>query len=223
MSRLESFGFLIKKRGRSPGEGVLGPSVSEGSRVSPGDSVPEVELNQENSPPEDAPVRKRKAICSSSSAGPIKKARLKYSENPTAAQSLLARLPFEQRGWCQHVTMAPSKSGGYIQVSAGGANKFSTLEEVVVWAKGEFLGEGEQCSHDCHLPSCKNPSHIAPRSILDNQNRKGCRVWVDCPHAGEGCSKKIDVCSHRPRCIRFCEGFEDHLHFWREGLHLNDL
>jgi len=69
------------------------------------------------------------------------------------ARKILDGLPIEQGGWCELVTHQPTKRGGYIQVSYGGANKFASLQEVVLWADGKvLLSRGDQCSHRCHSP-----------------------------------------------------------------------
>jgi hypothetical protein len=115
-----------------------------------------------------------------------------------------------QQGWCRVVALKESKENGYVQVSWGGANKFACLQSVVVWANGETLKAGEDASHLCHQKKkCVNRAHIIPESTLDNQVRKGCRVWVNCNH----CCKKVFVCSHQPACIKYCAGFRDHEHF----------
>jgi hypothetical protein len=115
--------------------------------------------------------------------------------------------------------LKPSKEGGYIQLSWEGANKFAVLQEVVLWAGGGFLGDGEQCSHLCGNPAYMTPGHVVAESELENQRRKGCPVWVDCPH----CALKINCCNHtsglRPKCIKYCAGFADTNAFGQSGLH----
>lgn len=113
--------------------------------------------------------------------------------------------------------MKPTKKNGYIQVSSGGANKFAMLQEVVLWAGGFELAEGEQCFHRCGQPACLVPGHVIAESELLNQRRKGCLVWVDCPH----CALKINVCRHGPdKCILHCEGgFLDSDDFEARGVH----
>lgn len=119
------------------------------------------------------------------------------------AKKVLATLSSESEGWCELVKMQPSKEGGYIQVSYGGANKFTVLEKVVIWADGQDLGEGEQCSHLCHRPRCKTVGHVWAESAAVNNSRKNCLVWIDCHH----CPQKIFLCTHIPCCIKFCPGF----------------
>jgi hypothetical protein len=74
----------------------------------------------------------------------------------------------------------------------------------------------DQVSHLCHNPLCTIPAHVVVESVAAN-NRKGCKVWVDCPH--EGCELKVRVCDHEPMCIRYVEGYETWEEFLRWGLH----
>jgi Zinc-binding loop region of homing endonuclease len=132
-------------------------------------------------------------------------ARLEFSTYPEKARELLGRQPFKVEGWCKLVNKAPTKEGGYIQLSDRGANKFAILQEVVCWAGGKYLvGKNDQASHLCNHRACKVPEHLAVESAIKNNARKNCRVWVNCPH----CPKKIIVCIHDPVCIKFCEGFD---------------
>ena len=39
---------------------------------------------------------------------------------------------------------------------------------------------------------------------MENQRRKGCMVWVLCPH--DDCGKVIIVCPHKPTCIKTIPG-----------------
>ena len=123
--------------------------------------------------------------------------------DPDYAKSVLAQLPVQAVGWCELVQLEPTKAGGYVQLSYGGANKFAMLQQVVLWADGKELTEaGHQCSHRCHNPKCRVVGHVTPESAADNNSRKNCLVWIDCHH----CDKKIFVCMHSPCCIKFCEG-----------------
>ena len=148
--------------------------------------------------------------------------RLRLSGNAIEAQELLDTLPAVTDGWCRLCTMVPSKSGGYIQVSWKGANKFAMLQEVALWAGGKTLGPGEQCSHRCARSNCMNVDHILAESELKNQNRKGCLVWVSCPH-NDICNRKVAICLHgssdADKCIKYCEGFADHKDFEQRGVH----
>lgn len=146
----------------------------------------------------------------------IEATRLRFAADPSLARACLRALPIEIQGWCQICTMKPSKDGGYIQVSAGGANKFATLQEVVLWAKGISLYPGEQCSHLCARPTCVGLDHIIAESERENQRRKGCVVWVDCPH----CALKISACVHGDvKCIKYSDGYSDAASFGAAGLH----
>lgn len=106
-------------------------------------------------------------------------------------------------GWCELVQLAPNKAGGYIQLSFGGANKFALLHHVAVMTdeemKERWLQEpGLEVSHRCHQPACKRPDHLCLESAADNNRRKGCLVWIPCPH----CERKIILCPHTPFCIK---------------------
>jgi hypothetical protein len=70
------------------------------------------------------------------------------------------------------------------------------------------------------IPLCMTPGHVIAESELENQRRKGCVVWVDCPH----CVLKINCCCHsggglRPKCIKYCAGFANMGAFGQSGLH----
>lgn len=126
----------------------------------------------------------------------------------------------QPEGWCRLCTLAPTKTNGYIQLSFEGANKFATLEEVLLWARGLDLGLGEQASHLCGRPACLEKDHIVAESEIKNQNRKGCRVWVECPHrVKNNCKKKVGVCLHVPMCIKFAPGWEHPDEFEVYGIH----
>lgn len=140
------------------------------------------------------------------------------------AKSVLDRLPATTSGWCELVSLAPTKQDGYIQVSFGGANKFAMLQMVVLWAAGRDLYElevpyDEQASHRCHQPRCKTVGHVCPESVFDNNLRKGCLVWIDCHH----CGKKILICRHDPVCIKFVEGYSSMEDFIQNGGICRDL
>lgn len=135
--------------------------------------------------------------------------------NPDYAKEILSQLPVRTEGWCELVQMAPTKSRGYIQLSYEGANNFTNLQTVVLWADGkDVTREGDQCSHLCHHPSCRVVGHVTPESAVLNNQRKGCLVWIDCHH----CSKKIFICQHEPCCIKFCPGFRNMEHLLAEGV-----
>lgn len=109
-------------------------------------------------------------------------------------------------GWCSLVDMRPTKAGGYVQVSFKGANKFAMLQEVVLWAAGDFLLDGgrDQCSHRCHKPLCRTVGHVCSESVEVNNSRKNCLVWINCHH----CDKVIFLCMHDPCCIKFHPNFD---------------
>jgi len=120
--------------------------------------------------------------------------------------------------WCTVSTKAPSKAGGYIQLSTGGANKFATLQEVALWASGQqkpsfdprvHKVDPNDVSHLCDEPACTIPSHVCVEPKGDNNSRKGClgvvrcSVWCALCHG----SKYILVCRHKPTCIRWRPGY----------------
>lgn len=114
--------------------------------------------------------------------------------------------------------LKPTKENGYAQVSWGGANKFCVVEELLLWAGGVIKNDqGDQCSHLCCKTLCLEVGHVCVESALLNNLRKGCAVWIDCPH--KGCSKKILVCFHEPKCIKFCPGFLSWEDFMENGIH----
>jgi hypothetical protein len=132
-------------------------------------------------------------------------------------KKILLGLDVEESGFCKLCKLKPSKEGGYIQISYGGANKFAVLQEVLLWAGGVTLedGEDQQCSHLCGNPRCTLPEHVFRESTKKNNNRKGCVVWWDCPH----CEKKIQICQHEPSCVKFVPGFKSWDEFLDNGIH----
>lgn len=116
-----------------------------------------------------------------------------------------------QSGFCSLSTLKPTKAGGYIQVSAQGANHFAMLQEVCLWARGINVsglddirsalmrGLDSQISHLCDQPACTLPEHVILESAVENNSRKNCGRVIPCPH--EGCPKFIQTCVHSPRCI----------------------
>jgi len=136
---------------------------------------------------------------------------------PALCHEILRGLDYENVGFCRLSKNKPTKENGYVQVSWGGANKFCVIEELLLWSQGVIKDSGEHCSHLCCRPLCLVPAHICAEGAQENNLRKGCRVWVDCPHGD--CSKKILLCEHEPRCIKFCEGFESWEDFLQNGIH----
>jgi hypothetical protein len=120
------------------------------------------------------------------------------------------------KGWCALSVQRPSKN--YVQVSTGGANHFAVLQEVLLWSRGVQKMAGEDCSHLCHNPRCCVAEHVVAESSLNNQRRKGCPVWVDCPHPGVCGGKKFFICQHSPACIKYCEGYQDQAEFLAGGI-----
>lgn len=151
---------------------------------------------------------------------------LLLSRNPDMAHTVLLDVRKNgtiPSGWCVLSTMAPTKASGYIQVSAMGANKFATLEELCLWSTGRTRGPRDDCSHLCGQPSCTLPGHIVSELAQLNQIRKGCIVWVYCPHAECRLARKvIVVCPHQPHCIKYCEDYASYADFLERGI-CNDV
>lgn len=134
------------------------------------------------------------------------------------AQNILDRLGRQGtvHGWCTLTGNKPTKAGGYIQVSAGGANHFMMLQHVVLCAAGQSYAFGQDgtlpvgmhASHLCGNTQCTTVGHVHIESVRANNQRKGCHVWIPCPHVMEGCSSPVIlVCPHTPVCIKYVEGF----------------
>lgn len=140
---------------------------------------------------------------------------LKYMNSPGSCVVLLRKHPVRVEGWCRLSLRVPNKPGGYVQISADKVNHFALLQEVTLWAVSAFVGVGEQCSHLCCQPLCCTLGHVIAESELVNQRRKGCLVWVDCPH----CNLKILVCPHLPPCVKYAPGWADQGQFLANGIH----
>lgn len=150
--------------------------------------------------------------------------RLEVGGDPSIAQRILDGYPTARtKGWCAEIDLKPSKEGGYIQVSAGGANKFAVLQEVVLWADGKFkVNPSDHVSHLCGNPKCKTVGHMVVEEAEKNNARKGCLVHIGCPH----CEKRIFVCAHEPPCIKYAgEKFKNMSEFLEGGIcaRLSDL
>lgn len=142
--------------------------------------------------------------------------RLWCINDPAFAQEVLdSQRAGRVSGWCVLSPNAPTKGDGYVQVSFGGANKFAVLQELLLWASGLDCGPGEQASHLCGQKLCMVKEHVVNESEVENQRRKGCLVWVDCPH----CSLKISVCPHTPRCVKLAPGWPGQAAFVANGIH----
>jgi hypothetical protein len=75
-------------------------------------------------------------------------------------------------------------------------------------AGGRVPEVGDDASHLCHRSTCSRVGHVVWESPEKNQSRKGCVVWVSCPH--DDCQLKIWVCSHMPRCIKAVPGLTEY-------------
>lgn len=129
---------------------------------------------------------------------------------------MIEALKTEKDGFCRVSVLRPSKAGGYIQLSSGGANKFAVLHEVLLWCKGEIkTTDNQHISHLCDKPSCAVKEHVVLKAPATNNSRKNCGMVLDCPH----CELKIQACKHSPRCITYVEGFNTWDDFVERGLH----
>lgn len=114
---------------------------------------------------------------------------------------------------------------GYIQLSCSGQNhvcvpclsmlqcplnnhgiQFALLHHAVaLLGTRSFQDVGiEDGSHLCGHSVCKTVGHVVWERKELNQARKGCLVWVDCPH--EGCELKVSACRHQPPCLKSIPG-----------------
>ena len=121
---------------------------------------------------------------------------------------------------------------GYPQVSHAGANKFATVGEVVVWAKGQqkpphydYKKSSADVSHLCVQPRCTVLAHIVLESAAMNNSRKGCVAWAHCSRDCRRCNgtRVILLCSHKPSpCVRYHEGYRSQEHLLRDGVCRDD-
>lgn len=134
-------------------------------------------------------------------------------ESTDVAKAELAKIMTKrshQDGWCCISDLKPSKKEGYIQVSIQGHNHIMVLQNLVLAASGfssAIYNDDLQASHLCHNRRCGTVGHIVPESAERNNNRKGCRGWVPCPHAS--CQVPIFICPHSPTCIRYHPEYPD--------------
>lgn len=132
--------------------------------------------------------------------------RYRCKRNPELCETIIQReIANNSRsiGFCIVSTKTPSKNDGYIQLSHDGANKFATIQEVLLWSKGERLPDhGESfmhISHLCDTPACLLKEHIVQETPAQNNRRKNCGKLIQCRH----CVKFYSACDHQPRCIQY--------------------
>jgi hypothetical protein len=140
--------------------------------------------------------------------------REELKHDPELCKEFLQGLNAEDKGFCRVTTLVPSKIGGYVQVSYKGANKFATLQEVLLWAKGIYKGS-DQCSHLCGEPLCLCIEHVIVEDVTANNRRKGCCIVFPCSH----CDKWYLVCKHQPLCVTYVPGFKSWEAFLSYGKH----
>lgn len=76
---------------------------------------------------------------------------------------------------CWETSLAPSKSGGYVQGSHKGVNKFMTMNKVAAFASpAHGYVEGHEASHLCHNRKCFNPAHVVFEPKSNNLARIKC-------------------------------------------------
>lgn len=139
--------------------------------------------------------------------------------------------------WCELCTLKPSKQGGYIQLSWRGENKFATLQEVLIWSKGQVrpatfdVKEGEtiittaggqefDVSHLCHNTRCMVADHVVAEPRQQNNGRKGCLPWISCSPACSLCSgnRVVFLCTHDPPCIRWHPAYSGQRELLENGI-----
>lgn len=120
-------------------------------------------------------------------------------------------------GWCHTTRRKPSKKNGYPQVYVRQHKPYTLHQLVWLHYSGREppnpIKDHQHISHLCGNSQCMNPLHLHVENAVDNNQRKGCIVWVVCPE-GDECQYRgiIVVCSHTPRCIRHHPQFDDHEH-----------
>lgn len=108
-------------------------------------------------------------------------------------------------GWCRITKKVPTKDDGYVQISFHALNKAMCLHNLACARQnGPPPLDASEASHLCGRTRCFNPEHLVWESTRANNLRKGCPVWVDCPH--EACGLKVNCCTHNPPCIKYLPG-----------------
>jgi len=108
---------------------------------------------------------------------------------------------------CMHSVLVPNQKG-YRQPSLFG-KKPMVLHKIAYIAANGNPPPGLEISHLCHNPACCKPAHLFAELGLPNNARKGCAVWVMCPHQHPNNQQRIVwVCGHgnptlnKPYCIK---------------------
>jgi len=108
---------------------------------------------------------------------------------------------------CKESVLVPTNKG-YCQPSLLG-KKPMVLHRISYIAQYGSPAANLEISHLCHNSLCCNPDHLFAEPGLLNNARKGCAVWVTCPHQHPDQLQHIVwVCSHgnpqqnRPYCIK---------------------
>lgn len=114
-------------------------------------------------------------------------------------------------GWCLEHNLAPTKEGGYAQISIRGHKDFSIIH-LVAWESGalgyqrkmelnDTLAEQAQASHLCGNRKCIQVGHVIWETVQMNNDRKGCLAYLELENG-----KLVPICRHRPVCIHSMEG-----------------
>jgi hypothetical protein len=103
--------------------------------------------------------------------------------------------------YCWECELAPSKNKGYVQASYKQCRVQTINVLSFIDKEKRDVGQGMHVSHLCGNTKCYNPQHLIEESALQNNARKNCLVWVDCPHCNAG-TGVIMTCTHDPRCIK---------------------
>jgi len=108
---------------------------------------------------------------------------------------------------CDLSILVPNNKG-YCQPSIFG-KKPMVLHRIAYLSVNARPAAGLDISHLCHHSTCCKPDHLVAEASILNQNRKGCAVWVFCPHQHPNNRQCIVwVCNHgnpatnTPWCIR---------------------
>jgi len=110
----------------------------------------------------------------------------------------MAQKKAEKKASSCWISMKVSNQKGYVQLCLDGM--YFCVHVVAFWEKeGKGPAEGFHVSHLCHNPACFNPDHLISESSKDNNSRKGCLVWIPCPHCK---NSVIGICPHQPSCIK---------------------
>jgi hypothetical protein len=85
----------------------------------------------------------------------------------------------------------------YAQPTLFGVKPMVVHKIAYIAANGRPPGDGLEVSHLCNNSLCIKPTHLFAESSLLNNRRKGCPVFVDCPHSHPDDKPMIIwICTH---------------------------